>query len=212
LDFSADHRIHVGSVNSKSFPANYGPRQHDKSIGFWDRVRLTRQNNLTNFFTVQEKAEEGEAESRDIRCPECWTALSGVLGTAERLMANNVVPDVGLGGGTLCALCLKRNNKTSTITKGNPMKIKTQTKAGGIHLNHNQKLQVKAKVKAGGIHLNHNQAAKTLKVKTKTTAGNTMTGTIKVGSGNHNQGLKVKSKVKAGGIHLNHNQTLNIVR
>jgi hypothetical protein len=57
------------------------------------------------------------------------------------------------------------------------MKIKTNAKAGGIHLNHNQGLKLKTQVKAGGINLNHSQ------------------------------GLKLKTQVKAGGIHLNHNET-----
>ena len=41
------------------------------------------------------------------------------------------------------------------------MEIKTNVKAGGISLNHNQGgLAVKSNVKAGGISLNHNQTAR----------------------------------------------------
>ena len=40
------------------------------------------------------------------------------------------------------------------------MKTKSNVKAGGIHLNHNQSgLSVKTSVKAGGIRLNHNQSS-----------------------------------------------------
>ena len=43
------------------------------------------------------------------------------------------------------------------------MKIKSNVKAGGIRLNHNQAvtrtkgLRIKSNVKAGGVRLNHNQ-------------------------------------------------------
>lgn len=73
-------------------------------------------------------------------------------------------------------------------------------------------MRVKSNVKAGGTLVNHNQTAtsagKGLRVKSNVKAGGT--------SGNHNQttarGIKVKSNVKAsndgGRIVLNHNQTL----
>ena len=79
------------------------------------------------------------------------------------------------------------------------MKTKSNVKAGGIQINHNQAgLKVASKVRAGGISLNHNQAG--LKV-----ASNVKAGGFKV---NHNQaGLKVATKVRAGGFQVNHNQT-----
>ncbi len=40
------------------------------------------------------------------------------------------------------------------------MKTKTNVKAGGLMMNHNQSgLRVKTNVKAGGLILNHNQSA-----------------------------------------------------
>jgi hypothetical protein len=56
------------------------------------------------------------------------------------------------------------------------MRIKTNVKAGGLTLNHNQtaarNLKVKSGVKAGALIDNHNQtAARGLKVKTNIKAG-----------------------------------------
>lgn len=56
------------------------------------------------------------------------------------------------------------------------MRIKTNVKAGGVTLQHNQRitssLKVKSGVKAGGIALNHNQTVtRSLKVKTNVKAG-----------------------------------------
>ena len=56
------------------------------------------------------------------------------------------------------------------------MKIKTNVKAGGIQMQHNQTvargLKIKTSVKAGGINLQHNQTmARSLKVKTNVKAG-----------------------------------------
>lgn len=54
------------------------------------------------------------------------------------------------------------------------MKVKSNVKAGGASLNHNQSvkgLRVKSNVKAGRIISNHNQTAKGLRVKTKMKAG-----------------------------------------
>ena len=38
------------------------------------------------------------------------------------------------------------------------MKIRTQLKAGGVNLNHNEALRVRTALKAGGFNLNHNEA------------------------------------------------------
>ena len=56
------------------------------------------------------------------------------------------------------------------------MNVKTNVKAGGMQMQHNQTmargLKVKSGIKAGGIQLQHNQAvAKGLKVKTNVKAG-----------------------------------------
>jgi hypothetical protein len=48
------------------------------------------------------------------------------------------------------------------------MTIKTQLKAGGISINHNEALQVRTALKAGGKSLNHNEA---LQVRTALKAG-----------------------------------------
>ena len=48
----------------------------------------------------------------------------------------------------------------SRTNKENPMKTKSNVKAGGLHMNHNQAgLKVASKIKAGGLSANHNQAA-----------------------------------------------------
>ena len=56
------------------------------------------------------------------------------------------------------------------------MKIKTNVKAGGLSINHNQTisrgLKVKTNVKAGGLSANHNQTtARGLRVKSGVKAG-----------------------------------------
>ena len=58
------------------------------------------------------------------------------------------------------------------------MKIRTQLKAGGVNLNHNEALRVRTALKAGDVSLNHNEA------------------------------LWVRSTLKAGGFNLNHNEAL----
>jgi hypothetical protein len=59
-------------------------------------------------------------------------------------------------------------------------------------------MKVKTQVKAGGLNLNHNQTL--LRNRVRTTAGSRPQG--------KRQSLKVKTQVKAGGLALNHNQTL----
>jgi len=56
------------------------------------------------------------------------------------------------------------------------MKVKTNVKAGGVSVQHNQTvargLKVKTGVKAGGVQMQHNQAmARGLKVKTEVKVG-----------------------------------------
>ena len=56
------------------------------------------------------------------------------------------------------------------------MRVKSNVKAGGTSMQHNQRitssLKVKSGVKAGGIALNHNQTVtRSLKVKTNVKAG-----------------------------------------
>ena len=58
---------------------------------------------------------------------------------------------------------MKPNTQRKTKITG--LKVKTQIKAGGIRLNHNETLlrkqakgiKVKTQIKAGGLHLNHNE-------------------------------------------------------
>ena len=85
------------------------------------------------------------------------------------------------------------------------MKIKTNVKAGGINLQHNQTvargLKVKTNAKAGDMMNQHNQTmAQDLRVKTDVKARAT-TGEVRVGSGSSltaARGLKVKTGIKAG--------------
>ena len=68
----------------------------------------------------------------------------------------------------------------SSEERGKQVKIKTNVKAGGMQINHNQSgLALKTAVKAGGTFLNHNQS-----------------------------GLTVKTALKAGRIATNHNQNI----
>ena len=83
------------------------------------------------------------------------------------------------------------------------MKIKSNIKAGGKNLNHNQTvsrgLRIKSNVKAGTdqgrIMMNHNQTLRGLRIKSNIKAGRIIS--------NHNQttlgGLRIKSGMKAGG-------------
>ena len=74
------------------------------------------------------------------------------------------------------------------------MTIRTQLKAGGQNLNHNDVLRVRSAVKAGdfdggrGHNLNHNEA---LRVRSAVKAG---------GSLNHNEALNVRWPVKVTGL------------
>ena len=68
-------------------------------------------------------------------------------------------------------------------------------------------MRVKSNVKAGGIELNHNQTTKGLRVKSKVKAG---IGGPQYPNHNHTvKGLRVKSTVKAGGRSLNHSQSVS---
>mgnify|MGYP003578864713 CR=1 FL=1 len=58
------------------------------------------------------------------------------------------------------------------------MMIKTNVKAGGMQLQHNETLAVRSNVKAGGLN-----------------------------SYNHNETLAVRSHVKAGGLTIQHNES-----
>ena len=42
------------------------------------------------------------------------------------------------------------------------MTVKTQIKAGGMNMQHNEALRVRSTVKAGGENLNHNQTLRTV--------------------------------------------------
>ena len=77
------------------------------------------------------------------------------------------------------------------------MRIRTQLKAGGSNLNHNETLAVRTALKAGGRMLNHNE---TLQVRSGIKAGRIAL--------NHNETLRVRTSVKAGKIALNHNEAL----
>jgi hypothetical protein len=78
------------------------------------------------------------------------------------------------------------------------MTIRTQVKAGGGQVQHNEALRVRSTVKAGGKSLNHNEA---LKVRSTVKAGG-------LSSTNHSEALKIRSTVKAGGRLVNHSETL----
>ena len=61
---------------------------------------------------------------------------------------------VGISEGAVKAS--KTQRKKDTI-----MKIKSNVKASGIQINHNQSgIAVKSTVKAGGVRMNHNQTAR----------------------------------------------------
>ena len=66
------------------------------------------------------------------------------------------------------------------------MTIRTQLKAGGISINHNEALQVRSAIKAGGRDINHNEA---LQVRTWLKAGSM--------PHNHNEALQVGTSLKA---------------
>jgi hypothetical protein len=59
-------------------------------------------------------------------------------------------------------------------------------------------MKVKTQVKAGGMPMNHNQTL--VRDRTRATAGPRPRG--------QRQALKVKTQVQAGGVGFNHNQTL----
>ena len=77
------------------------------------------------------------------------------------------------------------------------MTIRTQMKAGGVSINHNDALRIRSSVKAGGHNLNHNDA---LRVASALKAGGI--------SINHNEPLRVRSAVRAGKMSANHNDAL----
>ena len=73
---------------------------------------------------------------------------------------------------------MKTTNKQRSNNAG--MKVKSNVKAGGVNMQHNQTVtrgvRVKSGVKAGGVNLQHNQTI-----------------------ARESKGLRVKSHVKAGG-------------
>lgn len=82
------------------------------------------------------------------------------------------------------------------------MKIRTELRAGGKSLNHNQTLAVRSALKAGRMGWsNHNE---TLAVRTTLKAGR------RGADVNHNETLAVRTTLKAGrrGQDLNHNEAL----
>jgi hypothetical protein len=76
---------------------------------------------------------------------------------------------------------LNAADKKSEMERRGAMTIRTQLRAGGGQVQHNETLVVRTSLKAGKLAVN--QAA------------------------NHNEGLRVRSTLKAGGEHLNHNET-----
>ena len=72
------------------------------------------------------------------------------------------------------------------------MTIRTQLKAGGIQVNHNEALQVRSNI----------VWSRAMAVRTQLRAGKL--------SANHNEVLQVRSALKAGGTFLNHNETLQV--
>ena len=99
------------------------------------------------------------------------------------------------------------------------MTIRTQLKAGGKSLNHNEALQIRTSLKAGGTTYQHNEA---LRVRTQLKAGGmrlanhnealqvrtALNAGRKALLSNHNEVLKIRSAIKAGKIILNHNEKL----
>jgi len=93
----------------------------------------------------------------------------------------------------------------NATTGSHQMTIRTQLKAGGSNLNHNETLQVRSALKAGGWTANHNDA---LRVRSAVKAGD-----FDGGRGhnlNHNEALQVRSALKAGGWTNNHNDALRV--